>query len=68
MKKRMLCLLLILIWILTLASCGKKTITCDNCGKEMQVSAKANITDEWIVYCSECELALFGEEGVVSAD
>ena len=42
MKKRMICLLLVLVWILTLAGCGSKTVT--------------------------CEVELFGEDGVVSAD
>lgn len=68
MKKRMICLLLVLVWILTLAGCGSKTVTCDGCGAEIQVQAGSNVTDEWIVYCRTCEVELFGEDGVVSAD
>lgn len=68
MKKKMLCLLLVLVWILTLAACSSKTVTCDGCGTEIQLPADSNITDEWIVYCKTCELELFGEDGVVSAD
>ena len=58
MKKRMICLLLVLVWILTLAGCGA----------EIQVQASSIVTDEWIVYCRTCEVELFGEDGVVSAD
>lgn len=69
MKKRMICLLLVLVWILTLAGCGKaKTVTCDHCGAEIELTPGSNITDEWIVYCRTCEVELFGEDGVVSAD
>ena len=67
MKKRMICLLLILVWILSLAGCGKKPVTCDHCGAEIQVQSNSNITDDWIVFCRTCELELFGEDGVVSA-
>ena len=62
-------LVALLIALLVLAGCGKtKSVTCDACGKEIQLSADSNITDEWIVYCKDCELSLFGEDGVVSGD
>ena len=68
MKKKMICLVLILVWILTLVGCSKETVTCDGCGAEIQVQSSSNVTDEWIVYCRTCELELFGEDGIVSAN
>ena len=68
MKKRMICLLLILVWILSLIGCSKKPVTCDHCGAEIQVQSNSNITDEWIVFCRSCELELFGEEGIIADD
>jgi hypothetical protein len=66
MKKRIICLLLALMLMLTLFACGKaKTVTCDHCGVEIELTRGSNITDEWIVYCRDCELELFGEDGVV---
>lgn len=67
MKKKMICLLLALMLMLTLFACGKaKTVTCDHCGAEIALTSDSNITDEWIVYCKDCELELFGEDGVVA--
>lgn len=68
MKKKMMCLLLVLVWILTLVGCGKEVVICDGCGNEIQVQSSANITNEWIVYCRSCELELFGEDGVIAGD
>ena len=66
MKKRMICLLLILVCILSLVGCSTKTVTCDHCGTEIELTRGSNVTDEWIVYCRTCELELFGEDGVIS--
>ena len=64
--KKLLCLLLTLILMLTLFACGKKSVTCDHCGNPIDLPANSNITEDWIVYCKTCELELFGEEGLVS--
>ncbi len=66
MKKRMICLLLILVCILSLVGCATKPVTCDHCGKEVQVQSNSKVTNDWIVYCRTCELELFGEDGVIS--
>ena len=39
--------------VLGLTACGKKTLHCDLCGKE--VSADSNMDEDWIIYCEECE-------------
>ena len=42
-----------------LSGCGsKKILHCDNCGREISVDADSNMTDEWLLYCSECEKEL----------
>ena len=67
--KRMICLLLILAWLLTLVvGCGTRTVTCDGCGAEISVKENSNVTDEWTLFCSQCEKDLFGEDSIVSAD
>ena len=68
MIKKMICLLLILAWLLTLVGCGTRTVTCDGCGAEISVKENSNVTDEWTLFCSQCEKDLFGEDGIVSAD
>ena len=60
-------LALILVLLLLLCGCsGTKTVTCDHCGSEITLSKDSNITDEWIVFCKECEENLFGDNPVVS--
>ena len=60
-------LLLLVCLVFLLPGCGKtKTVTCDHCGTEITLTAGSKITDEWIVFCKECEEALFGETPVVS--
>jgi uncharacterized lipoprotein YehR (DUF1307 family) len=66
--KKIVCLMMALVLMLTLVACGKKTVTCDGCGEEIKVKGNSNITDEWIVYCKTCKTELFGEDGLISAD
>ena len=51
-KSKQVCLLLALVLVLALIGCGKemRTVTCDHCGKGVEVEADSNITDEWILY------------------
>ena len=37
----------------SLPACGKVTLHCDGCGKE--VRADSNMDESWIVFCSDCE-------------
>jgi endogenous inhibitor of DNA gyrase (YacG/DUF329 family) len=37
-------------------ACNKVTLHCDNCGKE--VKADNNMTEEWLIFCSDCEKEL----------
>ena len=60
-------LALLLAVLMLLTCCGKERIvTCDHCGGEITVKEDSNITDEWIVFCKECEETLFGDNPVVS--
>ena len=57
--KKFVLLLMILAMIFAFAGCGeKKTLRCDNCGADVQVAANSEMTDEWIIYCEECEASL----------
>lgn len=49
--------LLLALATLGLSACGAETRTvhCDRCGKEVRVEADSNITDDWIIFCKECE-------------
>ena len=36
--------------------CGKTRIVhCDRCGKEITVPENSNVTEEWILFCEDCE-------------
>ena len=57
--KKFVLLLMILAMIFAFTGCGeKKTLTCDHCGADVQVAADSEMTDEWIIYCDECEASL----------
>ena len=53
MIKRIIAILLIALIIFTLCSCGGVTLHCDGCGKE--VRCRDDMTEEWIIFCSDCE-------------
>ena len=56
MTKKATAILLVLVLLLSLAACAKtRTVTCDRCGTDVEVDEKSNITDEWIVFCKDCE-------------
>ncbi len=57
--KKIIALIMAISMLSFLASCGeKKILTCDGCNKEVEVEASSNMTDEWTVYCSDCEKEL----------
>ena len=54
--KRLIAVLLLVLTLLSLTACGgeTRTVHCDRCGKEVQVSADSNITEDWIIFCKDC--------------
>lgn len=56
MKKAIIFLLLP---ILCIAGCKAKTVHCDNCGRELKIKESSNVTEEWVLYCDECNEELF---------
>lgn len=32
-----------------------RTVHCDGCGKELKISGRSNMTEDWIIFCKECE-------------
>ena len=64
MRKRLLALLAVLMLIL--CGCGEtKIVHCDHCGDEITLEADSNITEDWIVFCKQCEEDLFADNPVV---
>lgn len=61
--------LILILLVLLLAGCGKetRTVVCDGCGADITVEADSNITDEWTIFCEQCEQEAFGGTGVVEA-
>jgi len=54
--KKILCFVLALAMVLAVSGCGKtKTLICDGCEKEVQVSESSNMTDEWLIFCEDCQ-------------
>lgn len=57
MKKIFALTLSIVVIALFLYGCAAtetKIVHCDNCGKEIKVSASSNVDDDWTLYCDEC--------------
>lgn len=62
MIKKIVCLSLVFVMLFAFAGCGEKvTLKCDKCGKDVSADADSNMTDEWIIYCEECEKELFSD-------
>lgn len=55
--KRLIAIALLILALLGLAACGgeKRIVHCDRCGKEIEIPADSNVTEDWIVMCKECE-------------
>lgn len=54
---------------LLLCGCGEtKTVTCDGCGKSIEIDADSNANDDWIIYCKTCERSFFDEDGLLSGN
>ncbi len=54
--KRLFVILLLLVSLLALAGCGKESVVhCDRCGAEIVLPAGSRITEDWIVFCKQCE-------------
>ena len=51
--KKLIALSLAAMLILGLTACGKVTLHCDGCGKE--ISAVSKMDESWIVFCADCE-------------
>ena len=51
-------LICIVLAVVLLVGCGMRTVICDGCGEEIRVRERSNITDEWILFCADCEKAL----------
>ena len=57
MPKKISVLLAILLVMLCASSCTKemKKLTCDGCGKEVEVEKSSNMEEEWIILCEDCQ-------------
>ena len=54
------------VLLLTFSGCGEpRTVHCDHCGGEITLEADSNITEDWIVFCKQCEEDLFADNPVV---
>lgn len=57
--KRVLLIMLALLMMTALCACGEqKQLQCDGCGTMVSVNADSDMTDEWLIYCGECEKEL----------
>ena len=56
MLKKIILIMAILSCILCLTACSGKKIqlTCDGCGKAVDVDADSGMEEDWIVFCEEC--------------
>lgn len=48
-------LLLLTGFVFMTSACGeKRTLHCDECGKEVDVSERSNMEEDWLLFCEEC--------------
>ncbi len=67
MIKNTVILILALLLSLSVAGCGEnKILHCDHCNAEVEVGNKSNMTEEWIIYCEECNEKLFGDDSALN--
>lgn len=67
MAKRIIITVIAASLVFVLASCGAKTVKCDHCKEDIKVSADSNITDDWIMYCKDCNESLKIEEEIINS-
>ena len=52
-------LIIALLACVSLAGCAAtKTLHCDNCGKEVKVSADSSMNEDWVLFCDDCQKEL----------
>lgn len=57
--RRLLAVLFAAALCVSLLGCvPTKTVHCDGCGKELKIAADSNMTEDWTIFCRECEVAL----------
>lgn len=56
--KKPLILMIALCMMFSLYGCAKKIVHCDGCGREIELPAGSNTTEDWIVLCEECKAEL----------
>ena len=56
MLKKFILLFMALFCALSVTACSgeKKQLTCDGCGKTVEVGADSNMEEDWILFCEEC--------------
>lgn len=61
MLKKIACILLALTVILSFTACKTETYKCARCGTDVKVKASSPVTDEWTIFCEDCEEYVFDE-------
>ena len=62
--KKIMFILLVIILALAAVGCGEeKILHCDQCGKEVDARQYPNMEEDWQIFCGDCNIALFGEDG-----
>lgn len=57
-KTRILLIVLSALCLLSFTACrSKETIIlhCDRCGKEIEFPSDTNMTEDWLIVCSDCQ-------------
>lgn len=55
MYKKIVMILLAFCFMMVLVACGeRKSLHCDECGKEVTVAKDSNMEENWLVFCDEC--------------
>lgn len=55
MKKLLLAITVLALLAGLMGCAGTKILHCDKCNKEVKVSTKSNMDEDWMIYCESCE-------------
>ena len=54
--------------MLVVCGCASQEYTCDHCGKTFLAPADENMTEDWIIFCGECNEELFEGDPLLDPD
>lgn len=68
MRKVLPVLIFAVVAMLVFCGCASQEYTCDHCGKVFSAPADENMTEDWIIFCGDCNEKLFEGDPLLDPD